>query len=58
VLDGHTYRENARRCREHAVTRGEKSGRVLNALIAATQEIIEQSRALIAKIDKILSKRR
>lgn len=58
VLDEHTYREHARHCREHAVTRGEESRRVLKALIVGTQKIIEQSRALIAKIDEILAKRR
>jgi len=57
VPDGYTYRKNALHCTEAAVARGEESGRVLKVLIAIAQDTIEESRALIAKIDEILTKR-
>jgi hypothetical protein len=56
VLDRYTYRKNA--SGEPTVPRGEESGRALNALIARAQETIEQSRALIGKIDELLAKHR
>jgi hypothetical protein len=40
------------------VPKREEAPRVLTALIAATEQTIEKSRALIAKIDELLTKRR
>jgi len=59
VLDEYTCRDNALHCRDInlAVARDQEWERVLKALIATTQDRIEESRALITKIDKILAKR-
>jgi hypothetical protein len=50
VLDGDTNRDNK--------PSREEAPRVLNALIAATQRTIEESRMLIAKVNEILAKHR
>ena len=44
--------------RLEVVPRCEDTPRVLTALIAATEQTIEKSRALIAKINELLTKRR
>jgi hypothetical protein len=55
-----SYRKNALPGSETeiAVPRSEEGPRVLTGLITATQRTIDQSRALIAKIDELLTKRR
>jgi hypothetical protein len=44
--------------RQEIIPRPEDTPRVLAALIAATQQTIEKSRAQIAKIEELLTKRR
>jgi hypothetical protein len=44
--------------RREGVPRREEAPRVLTALIAATEQTIEKSRALIGKINELLTKRR
>jgi hypothetical protein len=59
VLDGESHRKKALHRREFELlaARYEESQRELKSLIATTDASIQESRALIAEIGKILAKR-
>jgi hypothetical protein len=57
VLDGESYRKKTQRNIELSAASCEESQRELKSLIGTAVATIQETRALIAQLDKILAKR-